>query len=135
FLESEAQQGGLDLDGDGEPATDDVLRVLTASGEELTPTSPAAALVGSPFPGVDRKPIAIDGTLVYFREPAVGFQAPSGLLDQALGVAVSPDGRLIATTNPTTAVGCGEVRVRRRDGATGRFVPLALPGTRTTCGV
>ncbi|MEW6268140.1 MAG: hypothetical protein AB1689_02440, partial [Thermodesulfobacteriota bacterium] len=135
FLESEAQQGGVDLNGDGEPATDDVLRVFTATGDQITSDVPAAALVGSPFPGVDRKPLAIDGDLVYFREPEVGFQAPSGFIEQGLDVDVSPDGRLIAISNPTANALCGEVRVRRRDGATGRLVATSLPGMRGQCGI
>jgi len=134
FLESEAQQGGVDLNGDGKPATDDLLRVMTATGDLVTSDVPSAALVGSPFPGVDRKPVAIDGDLVYFREPDVGFQAESGAFEQGVGVDVSPDGRLIATTQPTAGAGCGEVRARRRDGATGSIVTTGFPGVRTICG-
>jgi sugar lactone lactonase YvrE len=135
FLESEAQQGGVDLNDDAEPATDDVLRVFTSTGDSVTSDVPAQALVGSPFPGVDRKPVAIDGDIVYFREPNVGFQAPSGVTEQGIDVALSPDGRLMVTTNPTAGALCGEVRARRRDGATGSFVATGLPGTRNACGV
>lgn len=135
FLESEAQQGGVDLNGDGQPATDNLLRVLTAAGDLVTSDLPGAALDGSPFPGVDRKPVAIDGDLVYFREPNVGFQAQSGSIEQGLGVDVSPDGRLVATTQPIANANCGEVRARRRDGATGSSVIIGFPGVRSICGV
>jgi len=135
FLESEAQQGGVDLNGNGEPATDDLLRVMTAAGDLVTPDAPGAALVASPFPGVDRKPVAIDGDLVYFRQPDVGFGAQSGSIEQGLGVDVSPDGRLIASTRPTSTANCGEIQVRRRDGATGSSVFIGSSGVRTICGV
>ncbi|MBM4267662.1 MAG: hypothetical protein FJ144_13790, partial [Deltaproteobacteria bacterium] len=73
--------------------------------------------------------------LVYFRQPEVGFQAPSGLIESGMDVAVSPDGRLVATTSPLATAGCGELRVRRRDGATGSPVLIGVPGRRGQCGL
>ena len=134
LLESEAGQGGADLNGNGQPGSDDVLRVLTTTGTQLTPTAPGAALLGSPFPGVDRRSLAIDGSLVYFREPNVGFQTRSGFIEQGLDVAVSRDGRFIFTTNPSSTGGCGEIRARRRDGATGGLLS-SPPGTRGQCSI
>jgi len=133
FLESEAQQGGADLNGDGQPATDNLLRVLTAAGDSVTSDVPGAALLADPFPGIDKKPVAIDGDLVYFREPEVGFQARSGLTEQGMDIDVSPDGRLLAITR--SGAPCGEIRVRRRDGATGSIVTASVAGVRAECGV
>jgi len=133
FLESERQQAGADLNGDGQPATDELLRVLTAAGDPVTSDAPGAALVASPFPGIDRKPVAIDGDLVWFREPEVGFQAQSGIFTQGRDADVSPDGRLLAITRPTAL--CGEVTVERRDGATGTAVSGSVAALRAQCGL
>src|SRR5262249_31225769 len=73
--------------------------------------------------------------LVYFREPEIGFQAPSAFLLPGTGVDVSPDGRLIATTNAIMGGNCGEISIQRRDGATGALALTSLPGVRSERGV
>jgi len=114
FLESETDQGATDLNGDGDHI-DDVLRVFDLMGNQLTPTNPASALLGSPFPGVNRRPLAIDGPLVYYREPLPGMSGVGGFAG-GYDVAVSPDGRVVYET---VGAVCGFLEAWRRDGETG----------------
>ncbi len=68
FFESEADQNGTDLNGDGD-ALDSVLRVFDLAGTERTP---GGGLVGALRPSVNRQPLAVSGPLVFYREPAPG---------------------------------------------------------------
>jgi Lactonase, 7-bladed beta-propeller len=129
LLESETEQncsggpscigGATDLNGNGQ-TSDDVLRVFNLTGVLQTPD---ASRLGSPFPAINRRPLAIDGALTYYRTPTadVAFvnHTPNG--DD---VAVSPDGRLFAAADRGTG-GVGVVRVIRRDGETGDSVRTA----------
>ena len=117
FLESEAQQGATDLTGDGD-ANDDVLRVFTLLGVQMT--GPPLRR-GSPFPGIDRRPLAVDDGLVYYREPQVGL-ARVGFLSflnaSAMNdLAVTPDGRMFFLSYG--GVGLNGTQLHRRDGETG----------------
>src|SRR5579862_5706923 len=100
FLESEASQGNADLNGDGD-TLDDVLRVFSLNATQLTPS---ATLVGDPFPGVSRKPVAISGSLVYYREPLPGFDGGPGV-GGLVDLVVSPDGHYLYEVSTGTVGG------------------------------
>ncbi len=114
MLESEAGQNQIDLNGNGHTA-DDILRVFTLTGTQRTPD---ASRVGSPFPALNRRPLAIDGSLVYYREPQVDVALTGQALPNGDDIAVSPNGRLIAATSRVTST-TGNLVVARRDGETG----------------
>jgi DNA-binding beta-propeller fold protein YncE len=112
FLESEAAQNATDLNGDGD-TLDAVLRVFDLHATEKTPS---ATLVADPFPGVNRKPVAIDGSLVYYREPLPGFDFGPGV-SAFNDLVVSPDGRYLYEVS--SAVVAGALAAHHLDPETG----------------
>ena len=123
-LESEIGQNQTDLSGNGQTA-DDVLRVFTLTGTQRTPN---ASRLGSPFPAINRRPLAIDGSLVFYREPQADVALTSEGIPNGDDIAVSPNGRLLAVADQL--VTSGVLTLVRRDGETGANVRSAS-GTRT----
>lgn len=94
FLQSEQGQRA-DLNGDGD-RFDDLLRVFDYAGVERTPP---ASFPGRAFPAVNRRSVAIDGDLVYFREPVPGLVWSSTTSEipgpDGTGVIAMPDGKVV----------------------------------------
>jgi hypothetical protein len=117
FIQSEAQENlgapnGTDLYPNGQ-TTDDILRVFTLQGVNLTPNPPTR--LASLFPAINRNPVAVDGNLVYYRTPDVRLGFPVDAVT-AEHLAVSQDGRYFVTS---TSFGCGALGLQKRDGASG----------------
>lgn len=114
FLESEVAQGETDLDADGD-RFDDILRVFTLGG---APVTPDASRTASPFPGINRRPVAIDGALTYYRTAGNDLVETVRLPNGATAGAVTPDGRLLVTvtTNGLAALQRRDAELGGRDG-------------------
>ena len=124
FIESEAGQSQGDLNGNG-LATDDILQVRTLLN---APRTPDLSRLASLFPAINGQPIAIDGSLVYYRAPKVELRVARQTSD-ATGfgehAAFTNNGRALITAHSS---GCGEIDAQRINGATG--LPVGPIGRR-----
>jgi hypothetical protein len=121
FIQGESQENqggpghenGNDLNSNNQ-TTDDILRVYTFTSPSFERT-PDASRVASIFPAVNRNPLAVDGSLVYYRQPDIMLRFPATTLTNQ-HLKVTTDGRYFVTTD---TAGCGSIGLQRRDGASG----------------
>lgn len=137
FIQSEAAENppahpnGTDLNASG-LITDDILRVFNVfPGAQLTPD---ASRLASLFPAINRQPIAVDGSLVYYRDPRMDIRVWPTVSDTTgtgEHAAITSDGRVLVTTHAAGPTGCGEIDAQRLDGATG--LPVGPVAQRSDC--